>query len=86
MVLNTADSGFVAYDLPGTADARVLWRTGRGSCLREGGQGELPPVVPGPDLTTALQQVTVTGPDRRGLCRVRGSLTVSNRGNEPSMP
>jgi uncharacterized repeat protein (TIGR01451 family) len=28
-VLNTAHSGLVAYDLPGTANARVLWGTGR---------------------------------------------------------
>jgi len=36
VVLNTAHSGFVAYDLPGTADARILWGTGRGSYLRTG--------------------------------------------------
>ncbi len=42
VVLNTAHSGFVAYDLPGTADARILWGTGRGSYLRTGS------VVPGP--------------------------------------
>ena len=31
VVLNTAHSGFVAYDLPGTGNARVLWSTGRGN-------------------------------------------------------
>jgi uncharacterized repeat protein (TIGR01451 family) len=36
LVLNTAHSGFVAYDLPGTADARVLWGTGRGNYQRTG--------------------------------------------------
>ncbi len=36
IVLNTAHSGFVAYDLPGTADARVLWATGRGNFQRTG--------------------------------------------------
>ena len=36
LVLNTAHSGFVAYDLPGTADARILWGTGRGSYQRYG--------------------------------------------------
>ena len=41
VVLNTAHSGFVAYDLPGTADARILWGTGRGSHLRAGA----PPAV-----------------------------------------
>jgi uncharacterized repeat protein (TIGR01451 family) len=36
LVLNTAHAGFVAYDLPGTADARVLWGTGRGGYQRTG--------------------------------------------------
>lgn len=36
LVLNTAHSGVVAYDLPGTAGARVLWGTGRGSYYRNG--------------------------------------------------
>lgn len=39
MVLQTAFSGVVAYDLPGTAGARVLWSTGRGSFLRAGTPG-----------------------------------------------
>jgi hypothetical protein len=36
LVLNTAHSGFVAYNLPGTSNAIILWGTGRGSYLREG--------------------------------------------------
>jgi hypothetical protein len=36
IVLNTSHSGFVAYDLPGTANALILWGTGRGSYLRAG--------------------------------------------------
>ena len=36
VVLNTAHSGFVAYDLPGTEDARVLWGTGRANYQRTG--------------------------------------------------
>ncbi len=36
VVLNTAHSGLVVYDLPGTADALVLWGTGRGSYQRAG--------------------------------------------------
>ncbi len=36
VVLTTAHSGFVAYDLPGTANARVLWGTGRGNYQRTG--------------------------------------------------
>ncbi|MBN1815530.1 MAG: VCBS repeat-containing protein [Anaerolineae bacterium] len=57
LVLNTAHSGFVAYDLPGTANARVLWGTGRanyqrtGSFLRgtlQGSSKQAPPHLPGP--------------------------------------
>jgi uncharacterized repeat protein (TIGR01451 family) len=36
VVLNTAHSGFVAYDLPGTESARILWATGRGNQQRTG--------------------------------------------------
>jgi hypothetical protein len=36
IVVNTAASGVVAYDLPGTANARILWGTGRGSYTRKG--------------------------------------------------
>ncbi len=36
IVINTAASGIVAYDLPGTKNARVLWGTGRGNYRRDG--------------------------------------------------
>ena len=36
VLVNTAASGVVAYDLPGTANAVVQWGTGRGSYLRNG--------------------------------------------------
>jgi hypothetical protein len=36
VVLNTAHSGVVAYDLPGTANARIIWGTGRRSYWRNG--------------------------------------------------
>ncbi|WP_456406873.1 FG-GAP repeat domain-containing protein [Thiolapillus sp.] len=36
VVLNTAHSGLVAYDLPGTANARIIWGTGRGNYWRNG--------------------------------------------------
>ena len=36
VVVNTAHSGVVAYDLPGTANAIVYWGTGRGSYQRSG--------------------------------------------------
>jgi hypothetical protein len=49
VVVGTAHSGVVAYDLPGTAGARVLWRTGRGSFQRAGTTGV--PVVSVDDVT-----------------------------------
>jgi hypothetical protein len=36
VILLTAHSGVVVYDLPGTGAAKVLWETGRGSFLRSG--------------------------------------------------
>jgi hypothetical protein len=36
LVAGTSHSGVVAYDLPNTANARVLWSTGRGSGKRSG--------------------------------------------------
>jgi hypothetical protein len=36
LVVGTVSSGLVAYDLPGTANARILWGTGRGSFKRTG--------------------------------------------------
>ena len=38
IVVLTANSGVVAYDLPGTADAPILWGTGRGDYQRDGNQ------------------------------------------------
>jgi hypothetical protein len=37
VVVGTTSSGAVAYDLPGTASARVLWQSGRGGQRRTGG-------------------------------------------------
>ncbi len=36
LILNTAHSGIVAYDLPGSANARIYWGTGRGNYQRTG--------------------------------------------------
>ncbi|HEY8060417.1 MAG TPA: Calx-beta domain-containing protein, partial [Acidimicrobiales bacterium] len=40
VVVGTIASGVVAYDLPGTANARILWGTGRGSYRRTGQLGQ----------------------------------------------
>ncbi len=74
VVLNSAHSGFVAYDLPGTANARVLWGTGRGNEQRTGSilhlQGSLDlswasvrPLQPGPgDALTYTIRLENPGP------------------------
>lgn len=36
IVIGTAHTGIVAYDLPNSANARILWGTGRGNALRNG--------------------------------------------------
>jgi hypothetical protein len=36
IVINSAHSGVLVYDLPGTGNARILWGTGRGSYRRDG--------------------------------------------------
>jgi uncharacterized repeat protein (TIGR01451 family) len=72
VVLNTAHSGFVAYDLPGTANARVLWGTGRGNYQRTGSilygslralQVSVSPLLPGPgDTLTYTIRLVNPGP------------------------
>src|SRR6185436_7501611 len=36
LVVGTTSSGVVAYDLPGTSNARIIWGTGRGNQKRTG--------------------------------------------------
>lgn len=62
VVVNTAHSGFVAYDLPGTAKARILWGTGRGNFQRTGtaSPGPLPVVT----ITAADSQAAEPGSNR----------------------
>ncbi len=70
LVINTAHSGVVAYDLPGTASARILWGTGRGNYQRTGSflLGSLAgstitavPPLPGPGDTVTIQ-ITLKNP------------------------
>ena len=66
VVLNTAHAGFVAYDLPGTANARVLWGTGRGSYQRAGvapaSNAATPtPTPPGGPTATPTPDLTPAG-------------------------
>ena len=61
IVINTAHSGFVAYDLPGTENARILWGTGRGNYQRTGSYLDLNDNgYATPSLPTASDLVTYT--------------------------
>jgi hypothetical protein len=75
VVLNTAHAGFVAYDLPGTARARILWGTGRGNYQRTGtaSPGPLPLVT----ITTTDPQATEPGTNRGRLTITRTGSTVA---------
>lgn len=73
LVLNTAHAGVVVYDLPGTADARILWGTGRANYQRSGSRlhGSLHAsslhIAPARPASGATLTVTInlrnTGPD-----------------------
>lgn len=45
VVVGTSHTGVVAYDLPGTASARILWGTGRANLKRTGALPAVPPTV-----------------------------------------
>ncbi|MBN2002699.1 MAG: VCBS repeat-containing protein [Anaerolineae bacterium] len=59
VVLNTAHSGLVAYDLPGTSHARILWGTGRSNYLRNGFLKDPPP--PTGSLENSYKHVKIAG-------------------------
>src|SRR5438477_6261699 len=69
LVVGTATSGVVAYKLPNTANARVLWRTGRGDYERTGaapgGPVLSPPAITGftPASGAVGTIVTISGTD-----------------------
>lgn len=48
LVINTIASGFVAYDLPGSSSARIIWRSGRNKLFKEAAPWKfnLPLMVP----------------------------------------
>jgi hypothetical protein len=86
VVLNTAHSGFVAYDLPGTGDARLLWATGRGSFQRTGSLDSgslhrstvsLRPILPEPgDILSYTIQLINPG---RSLSSVQANSTLPDK-------
>lgn len=76
VVVNTIHSGLVAYDLPGTSAARILWGTGRGNYQRTG--------TADPD---PLPVVTIEAVDRTasesGADNGRFRLTRTGQTNRP---
>jgi uncharacterized repeat protein (TIGR01451 family) len=55
IVVLTANSGVVTYDLPGTADATILWGTGRGDYQRDGNLSDaVQPTLKDSTKTTSL--------------------------------
>ena len=75
IVLNTAHSGFVAYDLPGTSAARLFWPTGRANYLRSGS------LLAGSLLGSAMTMVPrIAGPGDAI------SVTITLRNPGPELP
>ena len=72
LVMGTNASGVVAYKLPNTANARVLWGTGRGNYGRTGVPGTVT-APPPPDTTPPT--VSITSPSSGQT--VSGTVTVT---------
>jgi hypothetical protein len=53
VVVGTSRTGLLAYDLPGTASARILWGTGRANLQRTGALPAIPPTVSIADAAVA---------------------------------
>ena len=84
VVVGTAHTGLVVYDLPGSSNGRILWGTGRGGNLRSGAApaGTLPHTVTitvGPTGTpnpAASGQMVDARRDRARLARPHADLRV----------
>jgi uncharacterized repeat protein (TIGR01451 family) len=75
LILNTANSGIVAYDLPGTANARIYWGTGRGNYQRTGSYLVKP-------LQASTMSVTPALPEAGDIL----TYTISLRNPGPLLP
>lgn len=71
IVLNSAHSGVLAYDLPNTADARILWETGRGNFLRSGS-----PSLGDISTSTFVSNYPISSPGQT----VRFTIFLNNQG------
>jgi hypothetical protein len=79
LVIGTVNSGVAAYDLPGSASARVLWGTGRGSQKRT---GVAPPEPPALLLSSAQTGKTIDPGDSASYSldvggTVQGAVTLA---------
>jgi uncharacterized repeat protein (TIGR01451 family) len=75
LLLNTAHSGLVAYDLPGTANARIYWGTGRGNYQRTGSH-----------LVKPLQASTISVAPALPQAGAILTYTISLRNSGPILP
>ena len=80
VVVNTANSGVVAYDLPGTANAMVYWGTGRGSYQRSGTilQGELQANVSSSSLVPTAGEIFTCTANLSALFSPLGNVSLSS--------
>jgi hypothetical protein len=73
VVVGTSRTGVLAYDLPGTANARILWGTGRANLQRTGALPAIPPTVSIADATvTEGSQGTTPASAALALSRATG--------------
>src|SRR5436190_483285 len=78
LVVGTSASGVVAYKLPTTANARVLWGTGRGNYGRTGVPGTVT-ALPPPDTTPPT--VSITAPANGATVPATVTITASAADN-----
>src|SRR5438874_770264 len=78
LVVGTSASGVVAYKLPTTANARVLWGTGRGNYGRTGVPGTVT-APPPPDTTPPT--VSITSPTNGATVPATVTITASAADN-----
>ena len=78
LVVGTSASGVVAYNLPNTANARVLWGTGRGNYGRTGVPGTVT-APPPPDTTPPT--VSITSPTNGATVPATVTITASAADN-----
>ncbi len=80
VVVNTASSGVVAYDLPGTANAIVYWGTGRGSYQRSGTilQGKLQANISSSSLVPAAGEIFTCTVNLSALFGPLGNVSLSS--------